>query len=210
FYKKVNYQKNLRLTGFDVRLNYFGHYQGQLQKIFSPSQEVEALIKNKYGNLLNAPNNVGIQIRVCANNTVPFSGWDYYLSAMKLFSQKSLFIICSDRISWVKKHFPIKGENIIFIDDSDHYLIDFYLLTKCKNLVVGASTFGFWAAFLNENPQKKVVVPSLWLSHHDKRTLEGFPHKWNVYPKDWIVLPVPLVRMVPKDILQYSTISCDW
>jgi len=210
FYKKIEYEKNIRVTGFDTRLSYFEHYQKRLQELFSPSEEIENIIHHKYDKLLSIPNHVGMHIRVCAHEILPFSGWDYYMSAMKLFPADSLFIICSDRISWVKQNFPLQAKNIVFIEESDHYLIDFYLLTKCKNLIVGGSTFGYWAAFLNKNQDKKVVVPSLWLSHKENRTLEGFPHKWNVYPPEWIVLEVPLVRVVPDDILEYTTSSWDW
>lgn len=210
FYKKIDYEKNIRLVGFDIRLDYFGHHQERLQELFSPSEAIETIIQNKYGKLLSTPDHVGMHIRVCANEILPFSGWDYYISAMNKFPDNSLFIVCSDRISWVKKHFPFVQKNIVFIDDSDHYLIDFFLLTKCKNLIVGGSTFGYWAAFLNKNSDKKVIVPSLWLSHREPRTVEGFPSKWNVYPHGWTVLPVPFVRQVPQDILQHKSTSYDW
>lgn len=210
FYKKIDYTKNIRLTGFDTRFDYFGHHQERLQEIFAPSDEIERIIQSKFGFILSSQNHVGMHIRVCANDILPFSTWEYYLSAMELFPNDTLFLICSDRIEWVKKHFPTKTKNIIFIDDNHHYLVDFYLLTKCKNLIIGASTFGYWAAFLNKNSNKKVIAPSLWLSHKDPRTLKGFPHEWNVYPKEWTVLTVPLVRNVPEDILQYKTSSCDW
>jgi hypothetical protein len=208
FYKKIEYKKNIRLMPFDIRLDYFGHYEKRLQEIFAPSEEMECLIHNKYGDLLQLTNTVGMQIRVCSNQRLPFVGWDYYISAMKLFPEDSVFIVSSDRISWVKQHFPKHEKNVVFLDDN--YLVEFFLLTKCNHVIAGASTFGYWAAFLNKNPNKKVIVPNRIFSHKDRRTLEGYPCKWNVYPQDWTVLEVPLIRTIPEDILEHTTSSIDW
>lgn len=208
-YKKIKYEKNIILGPFSLKKEYFEHYTERLRELFAPPKSIENYIQKHYQKVLNASNTVGVQIRASCCSNLPFSGWDYYGRAMRLFPEDSLFIICSDRISWVKKHFPSDIKNVLFIEEDD-YLIDFFLLSKCKNNIFGASTFGYWSAFLNSNPDKKVVCPSLWLGKNNKRTKQGFPAKFSVYPEDWIVLDVPLNRSVPKDVKQHSTFSTDW
>lgn len=209
FYKKVDYQKNIMLKKFDIRLDYFERYIDRLRKLFAPSEGIEDYLQKHYSEILDAPNTVGMHLRVCSKGSYPFSGWKYFEEAMALFPKDSLFIVCSDRISWVKKHFPHKTENVIFIEEND-YLIDFFLLSKCKNNITCASTFGYWAALLNDNLDKKVIAPSLWLAHKRKLNLQGFPAKFDVYPKDWIILNVPLKRSIAENIKEHPSMSTDW
>ncbi len=210
FNDSINYEPNVLLKGWSIKLDYFDRHAEKLREIFAPSDAMQVYLNEKYDEILNVPNAVGIQIRVCSKGCYPFTGWKYYEEAMELFPEDSVFVISSDRISWVKKHFSnAKLRKVIFLDEDD-YIIDFFILSKCKNNIIGNSTFGYWSAYLNSTPDKKVVAPSLWLSPWDKRTYLGFPQTYNVYPKDWIVLRVPRLREVPPDVLEHTTSSVDW
>ena len=52
-----------------------------------------------------------------------------------------------------------------------NYIFDLYLLSKCKNVICSNSTFAWWGAWLNENPNKNVFIPSMWFSDARKETL---------------------------------------
>ena len=66
------------------------------------------------------------------------------------------FYIFSDDPDWCRNNLP--DGKIIHMDE----LEDFWLMSKCKNQIIANSTYSFWAAYLNENPEKVVVYPLDW------------------------------------------------
>lgn len=72
----------------------------------------------------------------------------------------------------VKKNLILK--NSIFVVhniDKDSWQ-DMYLRIKCKQNIIANSSFGFWVAGLNSNPNKIVIAPKQW---------------WNFFKKDDVV-----------------------
>jgi len=55
------------------------------------------------------------------------------------------------------------------------------LMSVCDNNIIANSTFSWWGAYLNQNPEKIVCYPSTWfgpaLKNHDTRDL---------FPADWV------------------------
>ena len=86
------------------------------------------------------------------------------------------FIIVSDNIDWAKQN--IIGDNIYYSDLADE-IKDFCLLTSCDHNINGNSTFSWWGAWLNNNPDKSVIAPSNWFCDkvHDSR---------DMIPADWL------------------------
>jgi len=112
----------------------------------------------------------------------PLLSLDYIYSAMSYFPN-SVFLIFSNNdedIKWCEKN--INGKNI-FYSKGHNDLIDFTLMKMCDHNIIGNSTFSWWAAWLNENPNKIVIVPRLWFG-------EAYSH-FNIkdlIPNEWIVI----------------------
>lgn len=92
---------------------------------------------------------------------------EYYLSAIDYIKQKrpdAIFCFFSDDIEWVKSN--IKENHALYIEKSmftnyyDWY--DMYLMSICKHNIIPNSTFGWWGAWLNQNPDKIVIAPYRW------------------------------------------------
>jgi lipopolysaccharide biosynthesis glycosyltransferase len=109
----------------------------------------------------------------------------YYRNAIDLFTnqyENIKFFIFSDDIIWAKDIFSI-FDNCFIVDthlenDSNYY--DLMLMSKCKHNIISNSSFSWWAAFLNQNENKQVVVPTLW-----NRNL-NFEKTDYICPPEWI------------------------
>lgn len=82
---------------------------------------------------------------------------DFIYNAMSDYPTDTSFVIFSDDMSWVKKN--IAGENIYYSNEKNAY-DDLYALSYCSSYILSGSTFGWWAAFLNDDYKKiKIIFP---------------------------------------------------
>lgn len=83
----------------------------------------------------------------------------YYVRAFKRIKKRvpePVYYIFSDDPEWCKVHLPC-GQ-IIHMKE----LEDFWLISQCKHQIIANSTYSFWAAYLNKNPDKVVIYPKDW------------------------------------------------
>lgn len=155
---------NVYLNGYYQTDKYFKDFTPEIKTLFSYPEEYINSVKEKYKDLL-LQNTCSIHVRrgdyLNSPNHHPIQNMNYYMKAIKQMPKDSMFLIFSDDIAWCKSNFPDLPEKFVFIDgNQDHE--DLLLMSLCKNNIVCNSTFSWWAAWLNNNPDKKVVMPSQW------------------------------------------------
>lgn len=111
-----------------------------------------------------------------------FLGADYYEAAMEMLNEKltkPLFVFFSDDIEWCKTTFI--NDRIIFCEDNAWNIdyLQLYLISKCAHQVIANSSFSWWGAWLNTNPQKIVIRPAT--PFKEKSLLYQYH-----YPAEWI------------------------
>jgi hypothetical protein len=52
------------------------------------------------------------------------------------------------------------------------------IATKCKHNIIANSSFTFWIAWLNQNPNKIVIAPKKWNNFHQKEYANLLPPEW--------------------------------
>lgn len=159
----------LRLHGYFQCEKYFAHQRAEVIRIFKREWPQE---RRRVGV-------VGIHVRrgdyLLYQNKHLSPTVEYLQEAMALFpAYKFLFV--SDEIEWCKAFFP--GH---YYSDSEDTFADMALMASCEHQIISASTFSWWAAWLNENPNKVVVAPKIWFgpknSHLDEK---------DIVPESWI------------------------
>ncbi len=177
-YVPIPYQPGMEIRGFFQTEKYFKSQVKLIRELFSPSQAIEDYLQENFAAILAHPKTVGVHVRTAYydwlnSNQDPrfFTEWwlapdiDFYRRAIELFDEDSLFVVCSDLPEWCEKHFQIFDRKFIFVK-KQKFIYDFFLLTKCKHNIIMASTFGWWAAYLNENPEKRVIYRNPFFNPH--------------------------------------------
>ncbi|KKR32411.1 MAG: Glycosyl transferase, family 11 [Parcubacteria group bacterium GW2011_GWF2_39_8b] len=112
------------------------------------------------------------------HGTLPFSYYENAIDKIKDKFPDVTFFVFSDDIEWAKKNFPRKY-SIIFVSNP---LIPDYeelmLMSLCKHNITANSTFSWWAAWLNANPNKIVVAPKKWFVDETKYNDDLIPENW--------------------------------
>ena len=95
-------------------------------------------------------------------------GLDYYQEAVALMAKKvdkPHFYIFSDDPAWTKENLKFEYPST-FVDHNPPSAPeqDINLMRSCKHHITANSTFSWWGAWLNENPDKIVVAPKTWFA----------------------------------------------
>ncbi len=108
-------------------------------------------------------------------------GLEYYEAAFNILKTKvgnpSLFVF-SDDIEWVKENLktdiPMQFVSEPNMPDYENFMI----ATYCKHNIIANSSFSFWIAWLNQNPEKVVIAPKKWNNVFQKEYEDLLPKEW--------------------------------
>ncbi len=186
---------------FDSRKKYaFGYWQG-----YKYIQAIERTIRKmfcfphldsknqKYSERMKDVISVSVHIRgrdyLDETNSPIYGGicdQSYYSRAIsyiigKMDGNKLRFFIFSDDLDYVKNMNCFIGEDVVFVtgnEGADAYR-DMQLMSMCTHNIIANSSFSFWGAWLNTNPNKTVIAPTRWMN-----TVEID----DMCPKEWVRL----------------------
>ena len=182
FFQQIK-KENLYIDGYwqceeyfiDVRQDLLAQYQAKIEN--DKFHEIkEQMGKN---------NSVAVHIRrgdYVGNRNIFSNLYElkasYYHESMTYMESKidnPEYYLFSDDIEWVRSNLGEK-ENFHYIDSSFGFADyeELLLMSCCKNQIIANSTFSWWAAWLNENPNKIVIAPSRWFGNR------------NIIPSSWI------------------------
>jgi hypothetical protein len=106
---------------------------------------------------------------------------DYFITGLgqiKANLKKPEIFVFSDDPNWAKGHLKLQYPIHIV---SDYYLKNFEemkLMSQCKVNIIANSSFSWWAAYLNQNPDKKVIAPVNWFRNSNNDTSDLIPKGW--------------------------------
>jgi glycosyltransferase involved in cell wall biosynthesis len=106
----------------------------------------------------------------------------YYLKAVRLLQEKytdlHLFLFSDDPL-WVAENLKFDvPSTVIQHNDSSQSHMDMWLMSRCKHQIIANSSFSWWAAWLNQYPNKTVVAPLNWFADKNRNTNDLIPTSW--------------------------------
>lgn len=108
----------------------------------------------------------------------------YYLNSIE-YIRESLadphFFVFSDDIAWCRTNMKSGDYDFVDLDVTGRRLVEFHLMGSCKHIIISNSSFSWWAAWLNSNPDKIIVSPSRWFNDETMNTqalMHTIPGSW--------------------------------
>lgn len=177
-YDPLKFENELNYVGFFQCEKFFSHNRDFILNMFEPNDEINTHIVNRYGSMLEE-NTCAVHVRrgdyLKLSHVHSIQGMEYFNKAMEAVGEVDKYVVFSDDIEWCKSNF--KGEKFIFIEGEKDY-IDLFLMSMCKNQIISNSSFSWWAAWLNKNPNKKVVGPLRWFNEVNIDSKDILPESW--------------------------------
>jgi len=178
------------LEGFFQSYKYLESIRRELLEEISLKEDISL----KYGDLLsefNSLNSVALHIRRgdYVNNPATkkahfICDLSYYQKAINLIKEKlneknltPKFFVFSDDINWAKENFKLF--DFIFVSRPEFLdPEELILMSKAKHNIISNSSFSFWSAWLNNNPEKIVIAPALWNRKYRRAYKDLIPEDW--------------------------------
>lgn len=166
-------------------------YLEPIQNVLFREITLKKPIEDKYKELLNKivnSNSISIHIRrgdyvndLKTKVTHYAFGLEYYEKAIKTIDSKiqdPSFFIFSDDIMWVKDNLEINFPTIFVSSPDIKDFEELALMSKCKHNIIANSSFSFWGAWLNQNPNKIVIAPEKWNNIYQEEYKDLLPEEW--------------------------------
>jgi len=106
---------------------------------------------------------------------------NFYNKAIYLINKEvanPVFFIFSDDAEWVNEHFNLAYDKFIVSGQGIPDYEELMLMSVCKHNIIANSTFSWWGAWLNSNPQKTVIAPVNWLKVDNYKIDDLVPGEW--------------------------------
>lgn len=188
---------NVDVVGYLQTEKYFIKYQDTVRKDFTFNSVIKDKVLDRYEKYL-ALDPIFLHIRRGDPNLWwaytnlpdhhPVCTDEYYIQALKNFSDEVPVIVMSDSIDWCKEQEWLSGGRFIFSDFSEEKYADgaavpYYdlcLMSMCSGGVIANSSLSWWGAWLINNPIHNIIAPNIWfgkaLEHYNMDDL--IPERW--------------------------------
>jgi hypothetical protein len=181
-YEPIPYQPNMKLSGYFQSEKYFFHHKQEILELFAPPVDVITYLSVHYADILDHPMTVSVHVRFYHEDPTgkahPTYGRDYFEKAMEYFPNDTLFVVFSNEMEKCKPLLSGVDKNLRFIEGEDHFC-DLYLMSLCKHNIIANSSFSWWGAYLNRNPDKRVIAPKFWFNPaYLSETKDLLPEGW--------------------------------
>lgn len=169
----MNIPDNVYLEGEWVGYKYFCELKNELSELII-RKDIASLILDKYKIDRNVEN-VSLHIRrgdfisnPSASKFHKTCSLEYYYEAIdkleSIAGDKLKYFVFSDDIAWAKENLAIKNNmDVEFVTELDE-VETFIFMTQCDHNIIANSGFSWFASWFNENHEKIVFAPKLWVS----------------------------------------------
>ena len=175
------------LHGYFQSETYFSNISDLLRselKIITPPNQSNANILNQIvdNNAVSLHIRRGDYLSTAGKCTFASCGLNYYANAITHIAEHAgelVIYVFSDEPEWARDNLNFNFP--IIISDQNADCLDFEdirLMSACKHNIIANSSFSWWGAWLNPNPNKIVVAPQSWFASEHPDNPDIIPPHW--------------------------------
>ena len=182
------------LFGYYQSYLYFENNKDTIIRLLKIDKNKE-LIKNQYSEFFRGKKPISMHFRIGdyikARRVHPILDIEYYKQALKSLSEK---IPNLSKDYYILYFFEPIDKDVVYekikLLQQEYQDIEFrpcneniedwkqmLLMSCCSHNILANSTFSWWGAYLNDNPDKVVVYPESWINNVNELS-DLFPKKW--------------------------------
>jgi len=203
-YRPIPVNGNTSISGNFQSERYFAHCQEELRHYLTPNSKLAGMVrelKDRY--LADIPAEKACSVSVRRGDYIGHSCFaelvatQYYHNALSQIGKDQVKVVFSDDINWCREFFArreFESHRFVFVEPS-HELADLFLIAACTNHILANSSYSWWGAWLDPNPEKMVFVPDAWFAgqyiNRNKTFMErGYHDIQDLCPASWHRIPV--------------------
>ena len=160
------------LDGYWQSEKYFINVSNIIRKDFTFS-ELNDLKNIRLVEKISSENSISIHVRKGSDykkgSMTGTCELEYYKAAIDFIKSKmneAKFYVFSDNINWCKENLSFCNPTYVDwnpgVGPGNH--IDMQLMSYCKHNIIANSSYSWWGAWLNINPEKIVIAPKIWFN----------------------------------------------
>jgi len=174
---------NVCLRGYFQTHRYFEHIEDRVRREFTFKPEIIEEAK-KY----LRPDHETVSIHVRRGDYVQ-NTWHglcdetYYRRAIEenFLDKPYDFVYITDDPAFLGQ--KIRPSDSVRLCTANNQFVELCLMSLCQHNIIANSTFSWWGSWLNSNPNKKVIAPSVWFRQHLAEANIS-----DLYQKNWIII----------------------
>lgn len=187
-------KNDIYLDGYWQSELFFKDFSDVIRNGFHFRSSLNEQSRNITSNIKSTKTSVAIHLRrgdyvlsAIANAHHGVCDIDYYRRGIEHLNasvDEPYYFVFSDDVEWAKSNFlPLfRNMEIVQGNQGEDSWQDMHLMSLCKHNIIANSSFSWWAAWLNANPNKIVVAPGKWFATAE---LNNDVHQR--IPADWII-----------------------
>ncbi|MDO8482547.1 MAG: alpha-1,2-fucosyltransferase [bacterium] len=167
---------------------YFREYESVIRQDFQLKNPLSPKALEARQEITKSKNAVSIHIRrgdyvsikkiADVHGALPVSYYETACDKIIESNSDSQFFISSDDIEWAKENFPKKYYATFLSSPEIPNAEEMVLMSNCKHHILANSTFSWWGAWLNQNPNKIVITPKQWFVDPNRVMKDLIPSSW--------------------------------
>lgn len=181
----LNSPKLCYLAGYWQCGRYFLEISDQIRKDFQLAHPLSAGAQTVMARIEKS-NTISLHVRrgdyVESPNFLGTCSAEWYETTMAMMAAEvdtPKFFVFSDDLEWARANLPTTWPiEFVFLDGDNRDCEDIHLMSLCRHHIIANSTFSWWGAWLNPDPNKRVIAPKNWFATPRVDSSDLLPPNW--------------------------------